>query len=254
MASKELAAALAAARAASEVIRAHYQNNPGVRLKADASPVTEADVRSEEVIRATLSERFPTYGFYGEETGQHAMGAESVWLVDPIDGTKAFVRGIPFFSTQIALMRGGRLVLGVSSAPVYGELAWAEEGGGAHLNDRPIRVSTVAALGEAAISTGNLKSLASSPRWQRFGQLIGAASYLRGYGDFVHYHLLARGALEVVIESNVNILDIAALTVIVREAGGTFSDLEGRAVGLATTSVLASNGHLHEAVLTALTR
>jgi len=254
MASKELEAALAAARAASEVIRACYQKNPAVRLKADASPVTEADVRSEEAIRAILGERFPAYGFYGEETGQHSMGAESVWLVDPIDGTKAFVRGIPFFSTQIALMRAGRLVLGVSSAPVYGELAWAEEGGGAHLNDRPIRVSAVAALGEAAISTGNLNSLAASPRWQRFGNLVGAAGYLRGYGDFVHYHLLARGALEVVIESNVNILDIAALTVIVREAGGTFTDLEGRAVGLATTSVLATNGHLHQAVLEALKR
>ena len=249
MASKELEAALAAARAASEVIRACYLKNPGVRLKADASPVTEADVRAEEAIRAILSERFPAYGFYGEETGQHAMEAESLWLVDPIDGTKAFVRGIPFFSTQIALMRGGRLVLGVSSAPAFGELAWAEEGVGAHLNDRPIRVSTVAALGEAAISTGNLRSLAASPRWQRFGELIGAAGYLRGYGDFVHYHLLARGALEVVIESNVNILDIAALAVIVREAGGTFTDLEGRPVGLATTSVLATNGPLHAEML-----
>ena len=254
MASKELEAALAAARAASEVIRAYYRKSPGVRLKADASPVTEADLRSEEVIRATLGERFPGYGFYGEETGQHAMGAESVWLVDPIDGTKAFVREIPFFSTQIALLRAGRLVLGVSSAPVYGELAWAEEGGGAWLNDRPIRVSAVAALAAAAISTGNLRGLAASPRWQRFGGLVGAAGYVRGYGDFLHYHLLARGALEVVIESNVNILDIAALTVIVREAGGTFTDLEGRAVALATTSVLATNGHLHQEVLEALTR
>ncbi len=253
MASKELEAALAAARAASEVIRAHYRKSPGVRFKTDASPVTEADLRSEEVIRATLSERFPGYGFYGEETGQHAMGAENVWLVDPIDGTKAFVREIPFFSTQIALMRAGGLVLGVSSAPVYGELAWAEEGGGAYLNDRPIRVSGVTALAAAAISTGNLKSLAASPRWQRFGGLVGAVGYVRGYGDFLHYHLLARGALEAVIESNVNILDIAALTVIVRAAGGTFTDLEGRAVGLATTSVLASNGHVHEAVLAALT-
>jgi histidinol-phosphatase len=252
MASKELEAALAAARAASEVIRAYWQKNPGVRLKADASPVTEADVRSEEVIRATLSERFPAYGFYGEETGQHAMAAESVWLVDPIDGTRAFVRGIPFFSTQIALLRAGKLVLGVSSAPVYGELAWAEEGGGAYLNDSPVRVSTVTTLGAAAVSSGNLKSLAASARWQRFGRLIREAGYLRGYGDFVHYHLLSRGALEIVIESNVNILDIAALTVIVREAGGTFTDLEGGAVGLATTSVLATNGHLHQAVLDSL--
>jgi histidinol-phosphatase len=253
MASQELEAALAAARAASEVIRTHYQKSPGVRLKADASPVTEADVRAEEVIRAILSERFPGYGFYGEETGRHAMGAESVWLVDPLDGTRAFVREIPFFSTQIALMRAGRLVLGVSNAPVYGELAWAEEGGGAYLNDRPIHVSAVAALAQAAISTGNLKSLADSPRWQRFGKLIGAASYVRGYGDFVHYHLLARGALEVVIESNVNILDIAALSVIVCEAGGTFTDLAGRAPGLATTSVLATNGALHAEVLRMLT-
>ncbi len=253
MASKELEAALAAARAASEVIRAYYRKSPGVRLKADASPVTEADVRAEEVIRGILSERFPGYGFYGEETGRHAMEADDVWLVDPIDGTKAFVREIPFFSTQIALMRAGRLVLGVSNAPVYGELAWAEEGGGAYLNNRQIRVSTIAALGAAAISTGNLQSLAASPRWQRFGELIGAVGYLRGYGDFVHYHLLARGALEVVIESNVNILDIAALSVIVREAGGTFTDLEGRALGLATTSVLATNGPLHAEVLGILT-
>ena len=252
MASPELEAALAAARAASEVVRAYYQKTPGVRFKADASPVTEADVRSEEAIRTTLSERFPGYGFYGEETGRHAMEAESVWLVDPLDGTKAFVREIPFFSTQIALMRAGKLVLGVSSAPVYGELAWAEEGGGAWLNDRRIRVSKVASLEAAAISTGNLRSLAGSPRWQRFGALVGVAGYLRGYGDFVHYHLLARGALEVVIESDVNILDIAALTVIVREAGGTFTDLEGRAVGLATTSVLATNGALHATVLAAL--
>jgi len=254
MASKELQAALAAARAASEVIRAFYQKSPGVRLKPDASPVTEADVLSEEAIRATLIERFPDYGFYGEETGQHATQSDNVWLVDPIDGTKAFVREIPFFSTQIALMRAGRLVLGVSSAPLFGELAWAEEAGGAFLNDRPIRVSRVAALADAAISTGNLRSAIGTPRWQRLGELIARAGYSRGYGDFVHYHLLARGAIEIVIESNVNILDIAALTVIVREAGGSFTDLEGNAVGLGTTSVLATNGPLHGVVLDALAK
>src|SRR5580658_1597959 len=253
MASEELQAALAAAQAASEVIRGHYQRLSAVRLKSDASPVTEADVLAEEAIRATLTKRFPDYGFYGEETGQHAMQAQSIWLVDPIDGTKAFVRGIPFFSTQIALLRRGRLVLGVSSAPLYGELAWAEEGGGAFLNERPIRVSAVAALKDAAISTGNLKGAVGTPRWQRLGSLIADAGYSRGYGDFVHYHLLARGALEAVIESNVHILDIAALTVIVREAGGTFTDLEGREVGLDTTSVLASNAALHATVLKALT-
>ena len=245
MNSKELQAALDAAEAAATIIRSMYQRNLAVHTKADASPVTEADVRAEEAIREILSKRFPGYGFYGEETGQHALDAESLWLVDPIDGTKSFVRECPFFSTQIALMRNGRLVLGVSSAPAYGELAWAEEGDGAHLNGRRIKVSKVAELSGAVVSTGNLKTLARSPQWAKLGELIGRINRIRGYGDFVHYHLLARGSLDVVIESDVNILDIAALTVIVREAGGTFTDLQGGEVGLATTSVLATNGPLH---------
>jgi len=209
-------------------------------------------VRAEETIGAVLSERFPTYGFYGEETGKHSAGAENVWLVDPIDGTKSFVRECPFFSTQIALMRAGRLVLGVSSAPAYGELAWAEEGGGAWLNDRLIHVSTIADLSAAIVSTGNLKTMTRGAQWDRLGSLIRRVSRIRGYGDFVHYHLLARGSLDVVIESDVNILDIAALTVIVREAGGTFTDLAGKDVTLDTTTVLATNGRLHAAVAEAL--
>jgi histidinol-phosphatase len=254
MASKELTAALEAVQAAAEVIRAYYGRNPSVRIKPDASPVTEADVRSEEVIHATLAKAFPGYGFYGEETGEHAMDAESIWLVDPIDGTKSFVREAPFFSTQIALMRAGELVLGVSNAPAYNELAWAEKGSGAFLNNQPVRVSGVSTLAEAFVSTGNVKSLARAPYWERMGRLIQHVERIRGYGDFVHYHLLARGSIDVVIETDVNILDIAALTVLVREAGGTFTDISGAAVGLRTTSVLATNGVLHEALLAALTR
>jgi histidinol-phosphatase len=251
--SPELRAALDAAAAAAEVIRALYQRNLSVTTKADQSPVTEADVRAEEAIHAVLQARFPGYGFYGEETGRHNAGAESVWLVDPIDGTKSFVRECPFFSTQIALLRAGELVLGVSSAPAYGELAWAERGAGAFLNDSPIRVSHTADLAQTIVSTGNLKSLTrSAVGWRRLGDLIGSVSRSRGYGDFVHYHLLARGALDVVVESDVNILDIAALTVIVREAGGVFTDLDGNAVGLETTSVLATNGQLHSRIHAAL--
>jgi histidinol-phosphatase len=252
MASKELQAAREAAQAAAVIIRSLYQQNLRVTTKADTTPVTEADVRAEEAIRAILTERFPSYGFYGEETGQHAMNAENVWLVDPIDGTKSFVRECPFFSTQIALMRAGRMVLGVSSAPAYDELAWAEEGAGAWLNDKRIHVSRIADLGSASVSSGNLKTLARSAQWGRYGALIGKVSRIRGYGDFVHYHLLARGSLDVVIESDVNILDIAALTVLVREAGGTFTDLEGGEVRLETTTVLATNGPLHSQVLEAL--
>src|SRR6266436_6810738 len=146
MPSKELEAARDAAEAAAVVIRSLYQKNLQITTKADATPVTEADVRAEEAIRTVLTERFPSYGFYGEETGQHALDAESVWLVDPIDGTKSFVRETPFFSTQIALMRQGRFILGVSSAPAYAELAWAKEGGGAFLNAQPIRVSRIGDL------------------------------------------------------------------------------------------------------------
>src|SRR5690348_1347847 len=213
--SNELNAALDAARAAADVIRGFYQRNVKITVKADKTPVTEADVRSEETIREILTRRFPSYGFYGEETGKSDMDAESVWLVDPIDGTKSFVRECPFFSTQIALMREGRFVLGVSSAPAYGELAWAEEGAGAFLNEKPIRVSKVADLTGSIVSTGNLKTLTRSSAWGRFGDLVGRVSRVRGYGDFVHYHLLARGSLDIVIESDVHILDIAALTVIV---------------------------------------
>ncbi len=252
MPSPELQAALEAARAAAEVIRGYYQRNLEIRTKADQTPVTEADVRAEQAIRAILEKRFPGYGFYGEETGQRELGAESVWLVDPIDGTKSFVRECPFFSTQIALLRGGRFVLGVSSAPAYGELAWAEDGAGAYLNERPLRVSATSALGSSIVSTGNLKTLARSAQWGKLGALIGQISRIRGYGDFVHYHLLARGSLDAVIESDVSILDIAALSVIVREAGGTFTDLAGAELTLGTTSVLASNGRLHAAILAAL--
>jgi histidinol-phosphatase len=252
MSSAELTAAIDAARAAAEIIRGFYQRNVKIEVKADKTPVTEADVRAEEVIRELLTRRFPGHGFYGEETGKADMDAESVWLVDPIDGTKSFVRECPFFSTQIALMRGGRFVLGVSSAPAYNELAWAERGTGAFLDGKRIQVSKVSALDAAIVSGGNLKTLAASPAWARFGGMLGKISRIRGYGDFVHYHLLARAALDVVIESDVNILDIAALTVIVEEAGGTFTDLKGAPVDLATTTVLATNGALHQTLLETL--
>jgi histidinol-phosphatase len=253
MASAELEAALDAARAAGEVIAPLYRRNLAVTLKTDRSPVTEADVRAEQAIRAVLTARFPQYGFYGEETGSERMQSESVWLVDPIDGTKSFVRDCPFFSTQIALMRAGRLVLGVSSASAYGELAWAELGEGAWLDGRRLHVSSIATLDAAILSIGNLKTLAAAPvRWARLARLIGAVNRLRGYGDFLHYHLLASGSLDVVLESDLNILDIAALTVIVREAGGVVTDLEGGAIDLQTSSLLAGNASLHAAVLAAL--
>jgi histidinol-phosphatase len=252
MHSPHLATALEAARAAAEVVRRYYRSNLAITIKADKSPVTEADVEAEKVIRGIITARFPDHGFYGEETGSSALDAEYLWLVDPIDGTKSFVREYPMFSTQIALMHRGRLVVGVSSAPEYGELAYGEAGVGAWLGDRPIRVSEVDSIESAALSTGNLKTLATGPRWGAFGRLVGRLNRIRGYGDFLHYHLLASGCIDAVVESDVNILDIAACAVIVEAAGGRFTDLDGRPLTLATTSVLASNGRMHERVLEAL--
>jgi histidinol-phosphatase len=254
MQSRELKAALEAAQAADAVIRPLYRANVAVELKFDRSPVTEADTRAEHVIREVLLSHFPDYGFHGEEGGRSGLGAENIWLVDPLDGTKSFVRDTPFFSTQIALMRRGEMVLGVSSACIYGELAWAERGRGAFLNGEKIRVSGKSRLDEAIVSSGNLKTLAAGPQWNNYGSLLQKVDRSRGYGDFVHYHLLARGALDIVIESDVNVLDIAALSVIVTEAGGRFTDFAGRAVGLDTTTVLASNGLLHETLRAELWR
>jgi histidinol-phosphatase len=250
--SPELQAALDAAAEAADIARSLYQRNIEVRIKADKSPVTEADVRCELAIRAVLESRYPDYGFYGEETGTRAAEAECLWLVDPIDGTKAFVREYPMFSTQIALMRRGEIVLGVSSAPVYGELAYAERGRGAYLNGERIAVSDIDSVEAAALSAGNLKSLAGGSRWNAYGALVARVNRIRGYGDFLHYHLLAAGKIDMVLESDVNILDIAAAVAIVTEAGGTFTDLAGGPISLGSTTALASNGRLHAALLAAV--
>jgi histidinol-phosphatase len=250
--SPELQAALDAAEQAAGIARAMFQRNIEVRIKADKSPVTEADLRCEIAIREILEARFPSYGFFGEETGSRDANAESLWLVDPIDGTKAFVREYPMFSTQIALMRRGEIVLGVSSAPVYGEISFAERGGGAYLNGKAIAVSQVAALESAALSSGNIQSLAAGAQWARYGALVARVDRIRGYGDFLHYHLLASGKIDAVIETDVNILDIAACAAIVGEAGGCFTDLNGAPLTLQTSSVLATNGRLHAPLLAAL--
>lgn len=254
--SPHLHAALEAAHAAGEIIRKAFRGNFSVDYKSDSSPVTEVDVAAEQAIRHLLSSRFPSHGFFGEETGRAEMDAEYLWLVDPIDGTKAFVRGYPVFSVQIALMHRGELVLGVSSAPCWndgrGELAWAEKGQGAHLDGHLIRVAPTETVAKATLSTGNLASLAGSPAWANLGALIPRLHRIRGYGDFLHYHFLANGKVDAVVESDVNILDIAALAVIVREAGGVFTDLRGAPVGLETRSVLASVPALHSELLAAL--
>lgn len=249
-----LQAARDAAEAAAEVIRHYWRRGVAVEIKADATPVTIADREAEQAIRAILGPALPDAAIYGEEFGLDNDRAELLWLVDPLDGTKSFVRRTPFFSTQIALMHRGELVLGVSSAPVYGESMWASVGNGAWFNGEPVRVATTAEMAQASISIGNVKTLTADARWNALGQMIRDSNRIRGYGDFCHYHLLARGGLDLVIESDVSILDVAALAVIVREAGGVFTDLDGKPLTLQTRSVLAGTPAMHEQGLRRLTR
>lgn len=249
-----LAAAREAAAAAAEVIRHYWKHGVAVELKDDATPVTVADREAEQAIRKILQAALPQASIYGEEFGLDGERGGLMWLVDPLDGTKSFVRRTPFFSTQIALMDGDDLVLGVSSAPIYGETMWASAGGGAWLDGERVQVAVTTAIEQTSISTGNVKTLTGDRRWDALGALIRDSNRIRGYGDFCHYHLLARGSLDLVIESDVNILDVAALAVIVREAGGVFTDLDGAPPTLETRSVLAGTPAIHAQALQRLQR
>ncbi len=249
-----LQVALEAARAGEEVIRHYYHNNVKVTIKEDHTPVTVADVETEEKIKQVITAAYPEHGFYGEETGQSNIDAEYVWLIDPIDGTKSFVREYPFFSTQIALMHKGELILGVSNGVMFDECAWASKAEGAFLNGEPIKVSEVNEFRDASLSIGNIARLASDTEsWIGLGKIAQQVNRTRGYGDFYHYHLLASGKIEIIVESEVNILDIAALSVIVTEAGGIFTDLNGLPPRLGTSSVLATNNpNMHQRVMQAI--
>ena len=261
-----------AADAAERVIaEALASGDWAVRVKADDTPVTDVDVAAERAIRAVLAAATPAAAFFGEETGHsegraggegaadspgRATGAVPAlrWLVDPIDGTKSFVRGLPFYSTQIALEADGELVVGVSNAPAFGERLTATARGGVRLNGRAVTTSGVASLEETFLSSGNLATLARErDRWRRYGEIVSRVRRVRGYGDFCHYHQLASGGCDLVIESDVNILDVAALAVGVRAAGGTITDLDGGPIGEGTTSILAAaTPALHAAALAAL--
>lgn len=249
---KALDAAREAAEAAGVVLRHYWRKGVAVELKSDDTPVTAADREAELTIREILQKALPQASIYGEEFGRDGNSSDLLWMVDPLDGTKSFVRRTPFFSTQIALMHRGELVLGVSSAPVYGETMWASKDGGAWFDGERVHVAETREIAKAALSTGNIKTLTKDSRWDALGALIRDSNRIRGYGDFCHYHLLARGGLDLVLESDVSILDVAALAVIVREAGGVFTDIDGRALTLDTTSVLAGTPAIHAQALTRL--
>ena len=249
MPSEFLKVALEAAKNAEEVITAYYTDDMKVELKEDETPVTLADRGAEKVIRETIKQAFPDHGFLGEEYGVEEGDSPYVWIIDPIDATKNYIRKIPIFGTQIALMKDEKLILGVSNAPLLNELLYAEAGNGAFLNGEPIQVSAVAHPKDAMVCHGGLKWFVEKGTFPGVYNLINDVARTRGFGDFYMYHLLASARVDAVVEAAISVWDIAAATVIVREAGGKVTNIQGQAITKDTASLVATNGVLHDSVL-----
>ena len=246
--STELDVAIGAARDAGRLQLRRFRKTQSVQSKADDTPVTKTDLESEARIRRRLQEAFPSYGFLGEEGGEVAATAGARWIVDPLDGTKKYVRGLPFFGPCIALERAGKLQLGVMYIPAMRELLWAERGSGAFLNGAPIYVSTTDDLARAYVVRGN------EPGFLRRGWPEAARSpainayHDPGFLDLYSYASLACGRIDGIIMVDEAPWDIAAAAVIVEEAGGKLTDFSGEVTVHHGTSV-TSNGHLHDQLL-----
>jgi histidinol-phosphatase len=225
-----------------------------VESKPDMTPVSEADRAAEELIRKRLRAERPDHIVLGEEFGVDGPGGSPWrWVIDPIDGTKNYVRGIPVWATLIALQHDGRTVVGVASAPALGRRWWAAAGEGAFADGEPIHVSRVAAIDDAHLSYASLTGWDEIGHGDAFGTLARRFWRTRAFGDFWQHVLVAEGAIEVALEPEVSLWDLAALQVIVEEAGGRFTDLDGRAWPEGGNAV-SSNGLLHDEVLVALGR
>ena len=247
---RALAAAVDAARAAGEVAMTYYRGGFDVTLKADATPVTQADRGAEEAIREVLGRAFPDHGFLGEELG--AVGDQQCrWIIDPIDGTKNFVRHVPVWATLIALEEAGEIAVGVIHNPVTGELLAARRGGGAWRDGTRVRASSIRALDEATLLHAGLKLLRDAGYWDGFVRLVDATERQRGFGDYLGYALVAEGKAEIYVETDLKPWDLAPCKLIVEEAGGRFTDLTGAAT-IHSGSALATNGLLHDAALALL--
>jgi histidinol-phosphatase len=253
---KAMDVARRAAEAASAASLAHFRRGVSVERKPDRSPVTQADRDSEAAILAVVREAFPDHAFLGEETGAHAGSAEARWIVDPLDGTKGFTRGRGFWGALVALEHQGRVVAGAMAMPALGETYWAARGLGAWLRAgqaEPVRlrVSGIQDWADATLSFGEPHVLFRPPMLERVASLALAAQAARCYGDLAGCALVLRGEAEAWIEAGVQIWDLAPLQILVEEAGGRFTDLDGNPTH-ASGSCIASNGHVHEHVLRAL--
>jgi histidinol-phosphatase len=243
---RHLEVAIAAARAAGEIARRYFRTDLSIETKADRSPVTEADRACERRIIEILREGFPDYGFCGEEMGEQTGRTSKRWIIDPIDGTKSFVRGIPFFATLIALEEEGEVTAGVVHAPATGELLHARKGQGAFdETGKQLRVSEVSKLSAAMVSFGGLKIFRRAGYWAAIERIIDATGRQRGYGDYLGSSAVIRGWSEAMIELDVKPWDLGPLKILVEEAGGKLTDVGGRPT-IYGGSAVVSNGRVHD--------
>ncbi len=227
-----------------------------VSSKPDLTPVSDADLATETELRAILADARPDDAVLGEEFGGSPVLTGRQWVIDPIDGTKNFVRGVPVWATLISLLVDGVPTVGVVSAPALSRRWWAEAGSGAHgrLGDAPSRrlsVSAVDSLDAASLTFSSLSGWGDLGIRGQFIELTDEVWRVRGYGDFYNYCLVAEGAVDIAVEPEVSLWDLAAVDILVREAGGVFTDLTG-AAGPHGGSAIATNGLLHDAVVSAL--
>lgn len=259
MASELLQAMIDAARTAGDRLREDFAALAGLEVKfknGPGDPFSEADLRAEETVKTMLAKARPTYGFLGEEGGlSKGADAEHVWVVDPLDGTMNFVRGIPLFAVNVALARAGEVIAGVTYVPMTDEMFWAETGGGAFLNGEPIRVSKVDRLEDAVIAVGI--PFAGKPRQEQFlheiAQLTPRVASVRRLGaGAVDTAYVACGRFDAYWEQTVSPWDMAAGAVLVREAGGVVTDTVGRPLDIMGGNVLNCTPGIHAALLEVL--
>ena len=223
-------------------------NELSVRRKADRTLVTEADTTIERMVREELAAAFPDDHVLGEEEGGEVAPTGRQWVLDPIDATANFAKGVPIWGTLLGLIDGGETVVGVASAPALQERYAAAKGGGATMNGEPIHVSDVASIAEAHVSFHEPEVLLGGDLREATQRLVLECWRPRAFGDFWGHMLVARGAVDAVIEPSLNLWDVAALRVIVAEAGGRITAFDGGEAGH-RTSALTTNGLLHEALL-----
>ena len=251
---RRIEAAIEAARSAGEIALRHFRTELEVESKPDGSPVTVADRECEQRIVEILGARFPDYGFFGEELGEQGSRDGPRWIIDPIDGTKSFVRRIPFFATLIGLEEEGEVVAGVIHAPATGELLQAVRGGGAFdESGTRLRVSETALLSRSMVSFGGMAIFQRLGYWKALESIVAASGRQRGFGDYLGSSMVARGWSEAMLELDVKAWDLAPLQVIVEEAGGRFTDFEGNRT-IHGGSAVVTNGRVHDEILQLLSR